>query len=213
MTFSLSVKPCAQQHSWSLYLNAPMFTTTVQLDSMQVDVAGEEKVKTLVDKLRRPVGLGMQASRRVEGFQENWAKVLHKGQELDGDLSWNDAGVDSDGAAITVVFKEIAAEGTHLIRTPTAVLGGCRYRCTRSHPHHPPPGTTRSSHSFSPHHIPSGIVNRRTRAHSPHPHTWPRDSSECNACICRSARVCYECTFQNDTPTRGLYTRPLFSST
>jgi|AntAceMinimDraft_5_1070358.scaffolds.fasta_scaffold78071_2 hypothetical protein len=48
--FSLSVTPCAQQHQWSLYLNAPVFTTTVMMDSMLMEVASEDKVGALVKK-------------------------------------------------------------------------------------------------------------------------------------------------------------------
>lgn len=110
---SLCVKPCLQQHRWSLYLNAPMFTTTVMLDTIPLEVTGEEKVSDTVDKLQRTMGMSTQANRRVEGFQEDWVKVVHMGQELDKEMSWNDVGIESqsEGASINVVWKEIAAEG------------------------------------------------------------------------------------------------------
>ena len=108
---SLSVKPCLQQHKWSLYLNAPMFTTTVMLDNVPMEVTGDEKVRDTVDRLQRTVGMSTQANRRVEGFEEDWIKVVHMGQELDKELSWNDVGIQSEGASINVVWKEITAQG------------------------------------------------------------------------------------------------------
>lgn len=114
---SLSVKPCLQQHKWSLYLNAPSFTTTVMLDSVPVEVASEEKVSDIFHKLQHAVGMSSQTNRRVEGFQEDWVKVVHRGQELDPELTWKDVGIESDGAAISVVWKELAAEGA-LLKIP-----------------------------------------------------------------------------------------------
>lgn len=112
--FSLSVKPCLQQHKWSLYLNAPSFTTTVILDCVPVEVTSDEKVSAVVDKLQRAVGMSSRANRRVEGFQEDWVKVVHRGQQLDPELSWKEVGIESDGASISVVWKELAAEGALL---------------------------------------------------------------------------------------------------
>ena len=90
-----------------------MFTTTVMLDTIPLEVTGEEKVSDTVDKLQRTMGMSTQANRRVEGFQEDWVKVVHMGQELDKEMSWNDVGIESqsEGASINVVWKEIAAEG------------------------------------------------------------------------------------------------------
>lgn len=107
----LSVKPCVQQHQWSLYLNAPQFTTTRILDSIPFEVADEEKVSDTVEKLQHAVGLSSEPNRRVEGFAESWTKVVHNGQEVNPELSWKDAGIDSDGTQISVVWKELVAEG------------------------------------------------------------------------------------------------------
>jgi hypothetical protein len=73
--FSLSVKPCLQQHKWSLYLNAPIFTTTVIMDHVSMAVSSEEKVSDLVDKVQDACGMSKQSNRRVEGFMEDWVKV------------------------------------------------------------------------------------------------------------------------------------------
>ena len=64
-----------------------------------------------MSQVQTAAGMSSAANRRVEGFQEDWVKVVHRGQELDPGLSWADAGVDSDGDAVKIVFKELAAEG------------------------------------------------------------------------------------------------------
>ena len=118
---SLTVKPCAQRHEWNLYLNAAMFTSTTVLDPVRdVSVDATAKVGETVDFVRSRAGRADRAPpRRVDGFEEKWTKVLYRGQELDQSMSWDEVGLfaaretlsDDEELAVTVVWKEIAAEG------------------------------------------------------------------------------------------------------
>ena len=117
---SLTVKPCAQRHEWNLYLNAAMFTSTTALDPVQTEVDAMAKVGETVDFVRSRAGRADRAPpRRVDGFEEKWTKVLYRGQELDQSMSWDEVGLfaareelaDDEALAVTVVWKEIAAEG------------------------------------------------------------------------------------------------------
>ena len=117
---SLTVKPCAQRHEWNLYLNAAMFTSTTVLDPVNAEVDAMAKVGETVDFVRSRAGRAHRAPpRRVDGFEEKWTKVLYRGQELDQSMSWDEVGLfaaretlsDDDELAVTVVWKEIAAEG------------------------------------------------------------------------------------------------------
>ena len=117
---SLTVKPCAQRHEWNLYLNAAMFTSTTVLDPVRAEVDAMAKVGETVDFVRSRAGRAHRAPpRRVDGFEEKWTKVLYRGQELDQSMSWDEVGLfaareeerDDEELAVTVVWKEIAAEG------------------------------------------------------------------------------------------------------
>ena len=119
LMYSLTVKPCAQRHEWTLYLNAAMFTSTMMLDAIPFEARGEKKVREMVDSVRAATGRhdSRLPPRRVDGFEDKWTKVLYRGQELDQDMSWDDVGVfaksdvDDETVVVTVVWKEIAAEG------------------------------------------------------------------------------------------------------
>ena len=116
---SLTVKPCAQRHEWNLYLNAAMFTSTTVLDPVRAEVDAMAKVGETVDFVRSRAGRAHRAPpRRVDGFEEKWTKVLYRGQELDQSMSWDEVGLfaargdaDDEDVVVTVVWKEIAAEG------------------------------------------------------------------------------------------------------
>lgn len=117
---SLTVKPCAQRHEWNLYLNASMFTSTTALDPVFIsEVNATAKVGETIDFVRARAGRADRAPpRRVDGFEETWTKVLYRGQELDQSMSWDEVGLfaargdaDDEDVVVTVVWKEIAAEG------------------------------------------------------------------------------------------------------
>ena len=116
---SLTVKPCAQRHEWTLYLNAAMFTSTTVLDPVNAEVDAMAKVGETVDFVRSRAGRAHRAPpRRVDGFEEKWTKVLYRGQELDQSMSWDEVGLfaargddEDEDVVVTVVWKEIAAEG------------------------------------------------------------------------------------------------------
>ena len=116
---SLTVKPCAQRHEWNLYLNAAMFTSTTVLDPVRAEVDAMAKVGETVDFVRSRAGRAHRAPpRRVDGFEEKWTKVLYRGQELDQSMSWDEVGLfaargdaHDEDVVVTVVWKEIAAEG------------------------------------------------------------------------------------------------------
>lgn len=117
---SLKVKPCAQRHEWNLYLNASMFTSTTALDPVFIsEVNATAKVGETIDFVRARAGRADRAPpRRVDGFEETWTKVLYRGQELDQSMSWDEVGLfaargdaDDEDVVVTVVWKEIAAEG------------------------------------------------------------------------------------------------------
>ena len=117
---SLTVKPCAQRHEWNLYLNASMFTSTTALDPVFIsEVNSAAKVGETIDFVRARAGRADRAPpRRVDGFEESWTKVLYRGQELDQSMSWDEVGLfaarrddDDEDVVVTVVWKEIAAEG------------------------------------------------------------------------------------------------------
>lgn len=128
--YALTIKPCAQRHEWNLYLNAAMFTSTLVLDEVPFVANGKTTVRAMVDHVRTASGRTQQKKpRRVDGFEENWTKVLYKGQELDQDMKWDDIGLFDDAVdgaqdssseencssskkpVVAVVWKEIAAEG------------------------------------------------------------------------------------------------------
>ena len=117
---TVTFKPCAQRHEWNLYLNTAMFTSTVVLDPVSADVDAVTKVGETVDFVRARAGRADRAPpRRVDGFEEKWTNVLYRGQELDQSMSWDEVGLfaareeerDDEELAVTVVWKEIAAEG------------------------------------------------------------------------------------------------------
>lgn len=117
---SLTVKPCAQRHEWNLYLNASMFTSTTALDPVFIsEVNATAKVGETIDFVRARAGRADRAPpRRVDGFEEKWTKVLYRGQELDQSMSWDEVGLfaargddEDEDVVVTVVWKEIAAEG------------------------------------------------------------------------------------------------------
>ena len=113
-SLALSITPCEQQYSWSVYLNAPIFTTTQVLDTVSRDFLPHDVVRTPFAKLKPARGPAQSEGRRLEGFQESWSKLVYDGQELDPETSLQQAGIFSvrDGAlVITVVTKQIAAEG------------------------------------------------------------------------------------------------------
>ena len=96
-----------------------MFTSTVVLDPVSADVDAVTKVGETVDFVRARAGRADRAPpRRVDGFEEKWTKVLYRGQELDQSMSWDEVGLfaargdgTEEDVAVTVVWKEIAAEG------------------------------------------------------------------------------------------------------
>ncbi len=49
--------------------------------------------------------------RRTEGFAEKWQQILCMGNELDTALRWTDFGINFDCSAVSVVLRNIAAEG------------------------------------------------------------------------------------------------------
>ena len=61
--------------------------------------------------------------RRTEGFAEKWQQILCMGNGLDTALRWTDFGINFDCSAVSVVLRNIAAEGlSNFIPTITTDL-------------------------------------------------------------------------------------------
>lgn len=108
---SVIVKPCKQRYKWNFYLNVPTFTSATMMDAVPVDVVGDEKVVCVLKKIEHLIGSNFATARRVTGFEEGWIKFMYKGNEIAPELCWKDVGVDGDEPAVSVIFKEIIAEG------------------------------------------------------------------------------------------------------
>ena len=118
----LVIAPSIQTHHWSLYLNAPSYTSTLRVDAFAVKVKEDEKVEQTIEKIC-PQFPGDFMKRRTEGFAEKWQQILCMGNELDTALRWTDFGINFDCSAVSVVLRNIAAEGlSNFIPTITTDL-------------------------------------------------------------------------------------------
>ena len=97
-------------------MNSPSFTSTTMLDEFRVDVRSSDAVRGVFASVAAHASRDFSKDRRVEGFEETWLKVIHRGQELDPGLTWDETGIRGDGGdeteiTVSVVWKELVAEG------------------------------------------------------------------------------------------------------
>lgn len=106
----ISIAPHVQTHRWSVYLNAPSFTCTTRIDALAVKVMECETVLGTIEKICIKLP-GDFIKRRTKGFAEHLQQVMFMGTELDSALLWNDFGIHFDCFAVSVILRNIAAEG------------------------------------------------------------------------------------------------------
>jgi len=113
----LLVKPRLQKDKWSLYWKTSMATQTLKLDELEVDVPLTTTAKELKAMVAKEIGLPPVTSLlRLEGFEEPWELIMHKGHEMEAEKSLEENGVKEEGAEIVCVRKVLVAEGWKIIQ-------------------------------------------------------------------------------------------------